>query len=442
METLPPSATIDQLGSHGLFGFFDKAFIDHVMALGRPLSLRPGEILFHADELGDQAFILLEGMLEVMVAIGHEQIRVAMLEPVQVVGEIAIFANQPRIATVIARAECRLISLSRDQWISLVASHPSAGHAIIADLGRRLASVNRPLAFLSTATQLLQNDRVDGETLANMAQDVGNLGPFAAIFATMVREIRAKQERQQDMAVARAIQESVLPKRLDLPAELIRIHGLIRPMKEVGGDLYDYFMVDEKHLAITVADVSGKGVPASLFMMMFRTVLRAVTIPGMGPHLVLARANDLLAQDNDACMFVTAFFALLDLQSGLLTYANAGHNPPFLLRQAGGCERLAHHGKAVGIVENARYQPIEIALEPGDRLFLFTDGVTEAFAPDRQQYGDQRLERLLTASRGTDMVAWVAEVIHSVDRFANGAEQSDDITCLAVAYRPDGQNAA
>lgn len=290
------------------------------------------------------------------------------------------------------------------------------------------------LAFLSTAAQLLHDDSIDGAALAVMARNVGNLGPFADIFGRMVREIQAKQERQQDMAMVRRIQESVLPKGLRFEGDRLAIHAVIRPMKEVGGDLYDYFMVDDRHLAVIVADVSGKGVPAALFMVMLRTVMRAVATPGMGPHQVLARANALLAEDNDACMFATVFFGLLDIEGGRLDYVNAGHIPTYLVASEGPCRELPANGAAVGIVDDARFEPRSVQLRAGDLLFLYTDGVTEAFSENHEQYGEVRLMRLLEDGRRHSVAQLVDDVMTDLDRFAAGQEQSDDITCLALAF--------
>jgi CRP-like cAMP-binding protein len=426
----------EALAGNGLFRLFGQRLAEEIMARSRRRSLPPGGVLFRQGDAGDSAFVLLEGALEVLVDIGSEQVCLAVLHPYQLVGEIAVFANQPRIATVVAQGEARVLCLERQEMLQVVCANPTVAWAIIADLGQRLATVNTPLAFLSTATQLLHDDTVDGDALAHMAKSVGNLGPFADTFGTMVREIQAKQERQQDMAMARSIQDSVLPKGLRLEGDRLAIHAVIRPMKEVGGDLYDYFMVDDRHLAVIVADVSGKGVPAALFMVMLRTVMRAVAFPGMGPDQVLARANALLAEDNDACMFVTVFFGLLDIDSGRLAYVNAGHNPTYLLASEGPCRALSANGIALGIRDDARFEPRSVQMSAGDLLFLYTDGVTEAFSETHEQYGEARLVRLLEDSRRHSVTQLIDVVMADVDRFATGREQSDDITCLALVYGP------
>ncbi len=426
----------EALVTSGLFGAFDRSFAEQLLARGTPCTLPNGGILFRQGDAGDTVFVLMEGELEVRVDIGSEQVRMAILAPYQLVGEIAVFADQPRIATVLAHGPASLLRLDAEQVLSMVGDNPQACRAIIADLGRRLATVNTPLAFLSTATQLLRNDRMDGEALAALAEKTASLGPFAHTFGEMVREIRAKQERQQDMAMARRIQQSVLPQAYDAAGGPVAIHAFFRPMKEVGGDLFDYFMVDDRRLAVAIADVSGKGVPAALFMVMFRTLLRAVATPGMEPQQVLTRVNAMLAADNEAGMFVTVFFALLDLDSGRMAYVNAGHDPATILAADGRRHQLAANGVAVGMLDDTRYGGNTVLLAPGDLMFLYTDGVTEAFSPAREQFGEERLQSLLEELRGGDADRLVEAVVRAVEDFAAGQEQSDDLTCLALTFRP------
>ena len=207
-------------------------------------------------------------------------------------------------------------------------------------------------------------------------------------------------------------------------------------MKEVGGDLYDYFLIDPTHLAFAVADVSGKGVPASLFMMMFHTALRALASSGLDPAEAMGRVNAQLSEDNDECMFVTAFFGILDIESGDLAYVNAGHNPTYLLSRDGALSPLPGTGIAVGFSARASYQAHSLTLAAGDRLFLYTDGVTEAFSTKRELFGEDRLERVLSAGAALPLEGWMGSVLRSVDDFAAGAEPSDDITCLALGFRP------
>ena len=397
------------IGSRGLFAALGGQFTEEVLTLGRRRALAAGEILFRQGDPGDAAYVVLEGKLEVWVDIGAERVRMAVLEPPELVGEIAVFSDQPRIATVSAPEAAKVLVIGREALLGLVEKSGTAARAIIADLGRRLGTVNTPLAFLSTATQLLRTERLDADALAEIAKDSGNLGPFADSFGSMVQEIKSKQERRQDMEMARRIQQSVLPKSLPLDPCLA-----------------------------AVADVSGKGVPASLFMMMFHTALRAVARSGLEPAEALGRVNEQLSEDNDECMFVTAFFGILDVKSGELTYVNAGHNPTYLLTQGGELFALPGAGIAVGFLSKATFKAQSLVLSPGDRLFAYSDGVTEAFSATRELFGEARLEAALRRGKTLPLDDWMGSVLAAVDDFAAGAEQSDDITCLGLGFRPAG----
>ncbi|MGE4528254.1 MAG: PP2C family protein-serine/threonine phosphatase [Rhodospirillaceae bacterium] len=352
----------------------------------------------------------------------------------QLIGEIAVFCAAPRTATVMARGAVRLLRISGKDLIALLETTPQAARILLADLGRRLATVNQPLAFLSLAAQSLRRDDFDTEMLKVLVSCAGDLGPFARSFEEMVREIEAKHLRQQEMAMAMRIQQSVLPRPLDDGGLPFSLSAFMRPTREVGGDLYDYFRIDERRFAVVIADVSGKGVPASLFMMMCRTVLRSVAGSEAAADRCVARANRLLAEDNELCVFVTLFFGILDLETGVLGYCNAGHNPPFLRRADGRLEELAATGPAVAAFDAARYAAAETALAPGDLLFLYTDGITEAVDRDGGLFGTARLAALLQGE--TDPAHAVGAVSGAVDGFAAGMPQADDITCLALAWQP------
>jgi len=194
-------------------------------------------------------------------------------------------------------------------------------------------------------------------------------------------------------------------------------------------------LVDDDKLAVTVADVSGKGIPAALFMAVSRTVLRGGEC-GDDMAAQMESANRLLATENAASMFVTAFHGVLDLKSGALRYCNAGHNPPYVLRAAGGRETLKATGIPFGVDEDMPYRIAETRLLPGDALFLFSDGITEAFNPTNEEFGTSRLEAALDTARGQGAAALVRDVLAATQSFAAGAEQSDDITLLALVYDP------
>jgi serine phosphatase RsbU (regulator of sigma subunit) len=240
---------------------------------------------------------------------------------------------------------------------------------------------------------------------------------------------------QQELEVARKMQLSILPRAFQ-SRDGLALEATMLPAKEIGGDFYDFFALDAHHVAMAVADVSGKGVPAALFMAVSRTLLRAVAQFSESPAKCLARLNDLLASDNDQMMFVTLFYAVLDTRDGSLVYANAGHNPPYLLRSDGVVEVVPSTGDmALAVMEGLEYSEKTLVLAPGDGLFLFTDGVTEAFDPARVMFGERRLEALLTDLQGLPTTELPNRIIAEVKTFEAGGPQTDDITCLLARYR-------
>ena len=381
--------------------------------------------------------MILDGEVDVLVELPAGPVHMASVGRDRMVGELGAFSETPRTATVVARTALTALRIERDSLMSLVAEYPAIAASIIGELGRRLNSVNRSLALLTYAATALGRDEYDARMLAELTSQPGELANFARVFANMAAEIRQKHQRREEMRAAAAIQQSILPAPLPRVglACAVDLHAEMRPARDIGGDFYDYFMIGERWLALTVADVSGKGIPAALFMAVSRTILRSIA----GADAMARRmteANHLLAAENSASMFVTIFHAVLDLTTGVLRYCNAGHNPPYLLRAAGGSEILKATGCPFGIDPDLPYRIGEIRLGPGDALFLYTDGITEAFDPAGEEYGTRRLEEALAAGRGRGAKALVEQVIADTANFAAGAEQSDDITCLALAYRP------
>jgi sigma-B regulation protein RsbU (phosphoserine phosphatase) len=240
---------------------------------------------------------------------------------------------------------------------------------------------------------------------------------------------------QQELEIARQLQLSILPKPLP-PRSDVALHGLMVPAKEVGGDFFDYFFLDQRTLGIVVADVSGKGVPAAMFMAMTRTLLKATTLFSISPSASIERLNAVLAAENDQMMFVTLFYGVLDLSTGRLTYVNAGHNPPFLCRPDGSVTPLPRSGDiAIAVFEEAPYREMTIDLVAGDLVFLYTDGVTEAFDIDGTEFGEARLITLLKELPAGASAADVANfIVEGVHRFERGANHADDITSVGLRY--------
>lgn len=247
-----------------------------------------------------------------------------------------------------------------------------------------------------------------------------------------VAQIRA---HEAEMASAATIQRAMLPSWQpdDVAEGRFDIFPYMMPAKEVGGDLYDIVKLDERRVMVSIGDVCGKGIPASLFMAVTQTVMRLVVRVGQDLQAEVDSANKLLVANNPQDMFTTLFCGVLDLTSGSFTYCNCGHNPVLLLRHGDSTfEHLRNCGPPLGIADHVSYKPRTITLTPGDMLFLYTDGVTEAEDPQENLFGGERLEAAIREARGGTAHQAVDHVVARVAAFAKGAPQSDDITCMAV----------
>ncbi len=240
---------------------------------------------------------------------------------------------------------------------------------------------------------------------------------------------------QQELEIARQVQLAILPKAFPTDSR-VELDAHMTPAREVGGDFYDYFLIDDSTLGFVVADVSGKGVPAALFMAISRTLLRSTALFERSPAGCIRRLNDLLAMENEQMLFVTLFYGVLDLNSGRMTYVNAGHNPPYRISRDGAIGTLpSTSGMAVAVMEGFVYKEVSIDLDPGDTLVLFTDGVTEAIDIDGALYGERRLERLLAEGAQSWSIQEVSQrVLGSIRDFERGAPQADDITSLNLRF--------
>jgi phosphoserine phosphatase RsbU/P len=433
----PPEEIAQILAPHPIFARFDQASLLAVAGQCGFATYPAGTIIMREGAPGNFACVILEGEVDVYVGLPAGEILMATVGRNRIIGELGVFTDMLRTATVVARTYLVVVRIEQDSLMRLSAEYPSIGVAIIRELGGRMASMNRSLASLTYAAEALGRDEYDAAMLDELANQPGDLANFARAFDGMAREIRAKQYRRAEMRTAAAIQQSILPEPLlrEGPAGRVDLHAEMHPAREIGGDFYDYFLVDKNRLAVTVADVSGKGTPAALFMAVSRTVMRGLANAGdMADGM--AEANRLLATHNTASMFVTLFHAVLDLSSGVLRYCNAGHNPPYLMRVQGGRETLGATGIPFGIDAEMPYFIDETVLAPGDMLFLFSDGITEAFDIAGTEFGTVRLEEALEAGRGGGAAELVRGVLAATNAFVAGADQSDDITCLALVFQP------
>ena len=238
---------------------------------------------------------------------------------------------------------------------------------------------------------------------------------------------------QNELDVASKIQQSILP--TEFPQhENYGIHASMEPARNVGGDFYDILTLERDHIGLAIADVSDKGVPASLFMMSSRTLLKGTAIGLPQPGDVLSDVNDLLYEENETAMFVTVFYAVYSPMTGEMTYANGGHNPPLLIHADGSSEFVPQIGGiALGIAQGIPFPQRTLTLQRGDTLLLYTDGVTEAMNAESEEFGVERLQTIFRDTPPTSAQATNDAVFAAVHAFAGDTPQSDDITCLSIS---------
>ena len=251
-----------------------------------------------------------------------------------------------------------------------------------------------------------------------------------------MKEHAQLESLKKDLTTARDIQQYILP-RVFPPfpedSDKVDIYASMEAAKDIGGDFYDFFRIDDDHIALVIADVCGKGIPAALFMAVSRTIIRSKGMQGCSAETCMTESNHLLAAYSIDNMFVTVFYAIYNVKTGFISYSNAGHNPPLLLRQDGSVSELpVMENTIVGVIDNIEYQKDTLQLEQGDTLFMFTDGVTEATDAAYNEFGVERLGDILSQHSHSNCQQIVEAVKKGVKDFVGETEQSDDITMLVV----------
>jgi sigma-B regulation protein RsbU (phosphoserine phosphatase) len=284
-------------------------------------------------------------------------------------------------------------------------------------------------AFARLSGHVVQQHRAMAELLEERTRDL-------ALVRQALEDRTQLHRMREELDVARRLQLSSVPTTFpQVPA--FRLHAAMVPAKEVGGDFCDFVMLDDHRLALMIGDASGKGVGAAIFIAMARSLLRAAIGRGASPAEALAQANDVLAADNPTMMFATVIVAVLDCRSGLLTYANAGHNAPRRRGTQGEAELPVEPGIALGVMDGMTFADQALRLEPGDTVLMFTDGVTEAVGPGETMFGDARLSAIVGDAGLAEPARLVEAVAREVEAFADTEPQADDITMLALHWRGD-----
>jgi sigma-B regulation protein RsbU (phosphoserine phosphatase) len=361
--------------------------------------LKAGDILITKEQDNHYLYLLTSGCLHIHFELTNKEVFV--VKQGECVGEVSLFDGKPASAYVIAAEDCEVIAIHEDVFWQKVAILPNAAKNLLQLLGQRIRRSNE--ALLKGLEQQLKHEQL-----------------------------------QKELTVAAEIQMNMLPKFHHLFPQhpQIKAYGIMRPAKEIGGDFYDAFVVDAEHIVIAIGDVSGKGIPAAMFMMETMTLLRSKMTKPKRFATALITVNKLLCNNNETNMFVTLFVGLLNVITGELRYLNGGHNPPLLARKDSPFHLLSvPKNILLGVYDEARYEVAHTKLEEGDMLVLYTDGVTEAENNQQEFFTLDRTIAVLN-SCDADVKVFVNTLADKITEFCGVQPQSDDITIFALQYNP------
>lgn len=345
-----------------------------------------GTVLFQAGDRADEMYYISSGQLR-LVEIN------TLLGENDVVGEMGLFTpSRERLVTAVCEEDLETFVMGKDDLAKLFKDNPSLAFNLLE------ISIKRYSENLAVETA-------------------------------------ARERIESELRIAHDIQNSMLPQSFPVREEF-SLFGSMEAAKDVGGDFYDFFFVPDGRFCLMIGDVSGKGVPAALFMAITKTMLKSAAHKGLSPAAILSEVNNGLCAENQMGMFVTVFCLLFDPKTGQITFCNGGHNPPLVGRTNGEFGYLeVPTGIALAAMEDMDYEDVPLTLKAGESLFLYTDGVTEAMNPDKKLYSEERLQQDLSAISSLEVDEIIPTLRAKVHAFAAEEPQSDDLTMLVLRYR-------
>jgi serine phosphatase RsbU (regulator of sigma subunit) len=402
-----------------LFATLPPSEISYLAASLRELEVPAREVLFHEGDDADRFFILMDGLIEIVKELGTPDERLlGVREPGSFIGEMSLFnPEHRRTASVRARTALKLLEMTRLDFDALLARQPTLAHEMVRVLTSRLAA---------TENATIHDLRAKNRQLTQAYEEL----QVAHI------QIVEKEKLDHELQVARQIQASILPRRLP------RLQGFdlgarMEPATAVGGDFFDFVPLGAGRLGVAVGDVSDKGMASAIFMALTRSLLRAEAVRDASPLETLRSVNRLLLDMNDAGMFVTVLYGVLDGPSSTFTYARAGHESPLLADGRGEVHTPRRQpGQPLGLFPSPALGEQSLQLEPGALLLIFTDGVTDAVDADGGDYGLERLRTALAGSPHGSAQAVCDGLFAAITSHRGAAPQHDDVTLVTVKARP------
>ena len=408
--------------------------IDYQCDVGSVLARGLGEILVRQGDQDHNAYCLREGTLAVFFATSYGDVALATVEAPAMVGEIAAVAGISRTASIRAATTARLSRVPGKSLLAEGRKNPALFVEIIRRLGTDMETINRAIGFYTNALAALERQSLGSAIIAELADPPPQMAEFASAFGSFAREITAKRKQQEELASAALIQQSFLPQASTigpLPHGSV-LEAKMRAAQHVGGDFYDFQVLDEHRLLVIIGDVCGKGMPASLFMAVAITTLRSVALNAPTTGAIAAAANALLSAQNTNSLFATAIVAILDLRLGEATFCNCGHCHLLQLSPDGTMRQHGATGLPLGLYGSISAEMQAVAINPGDTFVFFSDGISEAMNINQQEYGEARLLTCLRKNIALEAGEIIDQVLADVDAFSAGTEQADDITCVVL----------
>jgi len=406
---------INLLSKIPLFSGLPQEELDHIITELDVKELTDREILFREGDPGEHFYVVMNGELEVLMAVGKaEEMLLNILRVGEYLGEMSlILPGGQRTASVRARGDATLLSMSRIQFLDLTKKYPQLSHSMVRVLSQRLDAANTQ-TFRDLTEKNKQLQTAYDELKAAQAQLI------------------EKERLERELQVAADIQLSILPDELPQSDEF-DFGARILPARQVGGDLYDVFLLKDNQVGVLIGDVADKGVPSAIFMARAHALIMAEADIGMSAGEVLQEVNRHITRLQKSTQFVTVLYGILDLKTRMFNYARAGHEPPLLLHPDGTVERIPHSpGMALGLWETVTLDERTITLPSGSTLLLFTDGMTDCRDTHGEAFGLDRIKKTLSGLPNANAQQVCNHLFDTLMSFQDGSKQDDDVTLVAI----------